>query len=428
MNGLRFLSLFAGIGGFDLGLERAGFECAGQVEIDPFCQRVLAARWPGVERAADVRTLGLTSGGGWTVQPLDLLVGGFPCQGASVAGKRRGLADDRTALFWEIIRVQKIVQAPWALLENVPGLRSVGLGHDFPTVLAALAECWPAVGWRTLDSRFFNVAQRRERVFFVCGPTEAGVAEVLAITEGGAGDLEAGGEAGSAASAAVVASTLNSGGNDGGFRTEPGEHIVIGQCHGSNVGPMGTLRKGNGNVGSGVPFVAETLSGPLGGGDHGRGRRTEDDPNLIAFDTTQITSQLNRNNPKPGDPCHPLAAGMHAPAIAFTERTRADGRNVEQQEELASSLNNPGGGGRTQENRVMAASAVRRLTPVECERLQAFPDGWTCLCQPLETYAQDPDSAALACTCTDSARYRALGNAVTVSVVEWLGHRLMRAM
>jgi len=73
---------------------------------------------------------------------------------------------------------------------------------------------------------------------------------------------------------------------------------------------------------------------------------------------------------------------------------------------------------------IAAASAVRRLTPVECERLQGFPDGWTCLCQPLEAYAADADAAALACRCADSARYRALGNAVTVTVVSELGARL----
>lgn len=477
MRVLRVLSLFAGIGGFDRGLERAGCTVVGQVEIEPFCQRVLAARWPGVDRAEDVRTLGLTSGGGWTVQPLDLLVGGFPCQGASVAGKRRGLADDRTALFWEIIRVQKIVKASWALLENVPGLRSVGLGHDFPTVLAALAECWPAVGWRTLDSRFFNVAQRRERVFFVCGPTEAGVAQVLALTEGGAGDPEAGGEAGARAPGATVFGTLNSGGNSGGFRTEPGEHLVShalsagagGSKHGSGLDgqddfvvfdPLTAGSNPNSNMAGRrrEDDVVNLVCGPLGGGNDGIGRRTEDDPNLvvepftlasrgrgdthqlefrqdglanailtpnggrggmgvgaiatthaltgeghdasedgtglgtplIAFDTTQITSKLNRNNPQPGDPCHPLAAGAHPPAIT--------------------------------------GSAVRRLTPLECERLQGFPDGWTCLCQPLEAYAPDPDAAALRCTCPDSPRYRALGNAVTVSVVEYLARRLKMAV
>ena len=76
---------------------------------------------------------------------------------------------------------------------------------------------------------------------------------------------------------------------------------------------------------------------------------------------------------------------------------------------------------------VSSANLVRRLTPLECERLQAFPDGWTCLCQPLEAYAADPEQAAWDCKCPDGPRYRALGNAVTVSVIEWIGRRLREA-
>lgn len=331
---VNVLSLFAGIGGFDCGLERAGFTVAGQIEIDPFCERVLTRRWPSVPRYGDIRTVALASATGeQQLERPDILVGGFPCQGASVAGKRRGLADDRTALFWEIIRVQKVVKAPWALLENVPGLRSVGLGHDFPTVVAALAECWPAVGWRTLDSRFFNVAQRRERVFFVCGPTEAGVARVLALTEGSEGDSSAGQEEGADA--------------PGSARTSP---AIIGRYH-----------KG---------------------------------PDSDATDAIVVTDTLNN--------------GGYGIANAI--------------------LTPNGGRGGIGVGAIAQRSAVRRLTPLECERLQGFPDGWTCLCQPLEAYAADPDTAALRCTCPDSPRYRALGNAVTVSVVEWIGRRLIECL
>lgn len=78
--------------------------------------------------------------------------------------------------------------------------------------------------------------------------------------------------------------------------------------------------------------------------------------------------------------------------------------------------------------RIERGQTIRRLTPLECERLQGFPDGWTCLCTPLDAYATDPDAAALACRCPDSPRYRALGNAVTVNVITWLGQRLARVM
>jgi DNA (cytosine-5)-methyltransferase 1 len=76
-------------------------------------------------------------------------------------------------------------------------------------------------------------------------------------------------------------------------------------------------------------------------------------------------------------------------------------------------------------NAVASPAMIRRLTPLECERLQGFPDGWSCFCQPLAAYAADPDAAARACRCPDSPRYRAMGNAVTVPVIFWLGQRLL---
>jgi DNA (cytosine-5)-methyltransferase 1 len=128
----------------------------------------------------------------------------------------------------------------------------------------------------------------------------------------------------------------------------------------------------------------------------------------IAFDTTQVTSRSNYSNPKPGDPCHPIAAGAHAPAVAFTERTRKDGRNLEVSEDVAYALTNPGSGGRTHSRQIQQSSAVRRLTPTECERLQGFPDGWTA-------------------GFSDSVRYRMLGNAVAVPVIKWIATRLKKA-
>src|SRR4029450_2592075 len=115
---LTFGSLFAGIGGFDLGLERAGLTCRWQVEIDPFCRKVLAKHWPDVTRYADIRELD-----GRTVDPVDVLCGGFPCQPHSLAGKRGGSADERD-LWREFARVIREVGPRWVLAENVPGLLS----------------------------------------------------------------------------------------------------------------------------------------------------------------------------------------------------------------------------------------------------------------------------------------------------------------
>lgn len=111
---MRFGSLFAGIGGFDLGLQRAGMTPAWQVEIDPWCRRVLAKHWPEVPRHEDVREVGSANLG-----PVDLVCGGFPCQDLSVAGKRVGLEGDRSGLYWEMSRIIGELRPRTVLLENV---------------------------------------------------------------------------------------------------------------------------------------------------------------------------------------------------------------------------------------------------------------------------------------------------------------------
>jgi len=115
---MRFGSLFSGIGGLDLGLERAGMECAWQVEIEPYCLKVLEKHWPEVKRYGNVKEIEW----GW-VEPVDLICGGFPCQPFSVAGKRRGAADERN-LWPEMLRAIRGVRPCWVLGENVPGLGS----------------------------------------------------------------------------------------------------------------------------------------------------------------------------------------------------------------------------------------------------------------------------------------------------------------
>jgi DNA (cytosine-5)-methyltransferase 1 len=112
------------------------------------------------------------------------------------------------------------------------------------------------------------------------------------------------------------------------------------------------------------------------------------------------------------DPMYTLQAGAQHGVVAFTERTRAEGRNLETQDELAYALTNPGSGGRTHSRQIAGSFGVRRLTPTECERLQGYPDGWT-------EYGDDGQRIS------DSARYRMLGNAVCVPTVEWIARRIM---
>lgn len=436
-NVLTVGSLFAGIGGFDLGFERSGFEVCWQAEQDGKAQSVLSARFPTARLYDDVRTIGAAN-----LDPVDVICGGFPCQDVSVAGKREGLGGERTGLFWQVVRIAREVQPRWMVLENVPGLLSSHGGRDFHTVLSALAELGFRRAYRILDSRYFGVAQRRRRVFIVlrarrCGD---GPAAVLFEPAGGDRDSEASGEArpdatgcapggtfptlsvGSGGSAghqyrqkgnedALVAytlranerntsqgpgnyvpavaaclnpgheakhsyagdggtlnivATLNSGGNSGGFRTEPGEHLVI-------------------------PERARALVGSMF-------KRHDDDTDTLIPTFSASMGHHGHSSPR-GDGCDPLVV----PTLTGDGKRRPGG-----QPDDADGLQRDSSGG------------VRRLTPLECERLQGFPDGWTCLCG-------EGHRGSSFCTCGDFHRYRQLGNAVTVFVAAWIARRIALA-
>src|SRR5678815_2212308 len=156
-------SLFSGVGGFDLGFERAGLVTKWRCEVDPFCRRVIAERLSPVPCFPDVRDLAAAV----QPRPVDVIIGGFPCQDVSVAGQRAGLSGNRSGLFFEFARVVTALEPEWVVIENVPGLLSSASGRDFATVLTHMVERGYGVVWRILDSRYFGVAQRRRRVFLV---------------------------------------------------------------------------------------------------------------------------------------------------------------------------------------------------------------------------------------------------------------------
>jgi DNA (cytosine-5)-methyltransferase 1 len=343
---LTYGSLFAGAGGFDLGFDAAGWSCAWQVENDPKAQQVLAQWWPDVTRYEDV-----TTADGAELAPVDVIAGGYPCQDLSVAGKRVGLDGARSGLFHEFVRIVEEMRsatgnaAPrWVVWENVPGLLSM------PGALGSVLAAWEQAGavvqeWRTVDTgRAFGVPQRRFRVLGVVGfdPGAERGPEILADPEGVRRDSGPCGAEG-AHVAALTASGVGTCGAD------------------DNQAQAGHL----------IPLHANTLTARDAKGtptriDAGEG-------NLITFDTTQITSAaVNRSNPQPGDPSHPLAAAAHPPAIA-------------------------------------SELGVRRLTPTECERLMGWPDGHTA-----------PAGA-------DGPRYRLCGNGMAAPAAEWVARRITRA-
>jgi DNA (cytosine-5)-methyltransferase 1 len=158
---LTFGSLFAGIGGMDLGLERAGMECRWQVEIDPFCQKVLAKHWPQVKRYGDIRTIQ-----GTELEPVDLICGGFPCQDVSFAGQRVGIDGPRSGLWRDFGRILRELRPQWALIENVSGLLDRGIERVF----GDLAEIGFDAEWTVLSACTFGAPHPRERLFVLAYP------------------------------------------------------------------------------------------------------------------------------------------------------------------------------------------------------------------------------------------------------------------
>ncbi|MCZ2413554.1 MAG: DNA (cytosine-5-)-methyltransferase [Burkholderiales bacterium] len=502
---MRVGSLFSGVGGFDLGFERAGMGLAWHSEIEPHACAVLRDRWPDVPNLGDVTKID-----GATIPPVDVICGGFPCQDLSVAGKRRGFEGERSVLAFEFLRIVREMReatdgaAPtFLVLENVPGLFTSAGGRDFGALLDALGDLRPMdVAWRVLDSRFFGVAQRRRRVFVVVDFGGERCDEVLALTEGlrwnppsgRAAREDVAGTLGGGSSKRGWSDDLDRSGafvtDDVAFRVLSREgkgpassvdsgNIVVTGALAVNSGPRGhdagnfmsnqavdagfivahTLRAdgfdaGEDGTGRGTPIVPiafDDQRGRANGGVSINQARTlhaakgKSEVQLIAFDTTQVTSRANRSAPQPGAPCHTLAAGAHAPAVAFnwqngggygdahdglavseehtppmsrsqvaavairTAQTGANG--IGAAEELAYTLDGASQG--------VATSGVRRLTPRETERLQAFPDDWT-------RYGRKPNGTRY--ELADGPRYKCMGNAVTVSVAEWIGKRIAVAI
>jgi DNA (cytosine-5)-methyltransferase 1 len=165
---ITFGSLFAGIGGFDLGFERAGMTCKWQVEINQYATRVLAKHWPNVHRERDIRECGKHN-----LQPVDVICGGFPCQDISYAGLGAGLDGERSGLFFEAIRVVRELQPRVVVLENVSALLTRGMDR----VLGTLAQIGYDAEWHCIPAAAIGAPHRRDRVFILANPTSTVRAE-----------------------------------------------------------------------------------------------------------------------------------------------------------------------------------------------------------------------------------------------------------
>ena len=260
---MKFGSLFTGVGGFDLGFERAGMKCEWQVEFDKNCQNILRKHWSEMELFDDVRTVGKHN-----LKSVDVICGGFPCQDVSIAGKRAGLAGERSGLWSEFARIIDELEPNWVVIENVPGLLSSHRGRDFATVIRWLAERGYGVAWRILDSQYFGVAQRRRRVFIVASFGNGNASEILFEREGVRWNTEKGRKTGEDIAATIAGgsskchSDITSGQQDAKLRSQEHGHqpIIWEMQHASEayresgeIAP--TLQSRMGTGGNNVPLI-----------------------------------------------------------------------------------------------------------------------------------------------------------------------------
>ncbi len=459
---LRLGSLFSGVGGFDLGFERAGFEVAYQVEFDKHAQGVLKRHWPNVPLFEDVRNVTAAE-----LPAVDVLVGGFPCQDLSVAGRRAGLSGARSGLFYEFARIIEETGPEWVVIENVPGLLSSRGGRDMGAVLGTLSELGYGWAYRVLDSQYFGVPQRRRRVFIVgrAGARSQSCAELLFEPESVLGNPPPSRTQGQEVAGSFSASS-GSRGNGLGSGSGRGESDNLIVASGAYVlserGREGgsateiewelcpTLRGADGGSSRSnrIARVASPLTASAGHGlgsaqvlseaqhHHGHSSpRGDGSDNLVVGGVAVRTAQAGSNGWEINehtaytidgangqavlaieDPAGKMSGG---PEVGLGVREGAMyslGADPAHMHAVYSPAETTGtmtanwykGPGNTQVEMGCIqpiSGIVRRLTPKECERLQGFPDDWT---------------AGQA----DSHRYRQMGNAVTVPVANWLASRI----
>lgn len=431
---MNYISLFSGIEAASVAWGPLGWTPVAFAEIEPFCCDLLAKRFPEVPNLGDV------SGVDWTEYEgsVDVVIGGSPCQAFSLAGRRLGLMDERGRLMLEFVRCVREAKPRWVIWENVPGVLSQDRGRAFGTLLGELEDCGYALAWRVLDAQFFGVPQRRRRVFLIGHPMPGCAAGVLFEPDCMRGDNPPSREkrAQLAADAQRRAGcghrvlpfdTTQMTSPQNGSNPQWGDpcHPLCAQghtptvCIGFSAGQSATagsiaaqpeiaptLRAGESGTNQ-VPSVCYAIAGniigrePENGGHH---LGVEDDGAMFTLTTADRHAVAFSWSQDAGfsavDECTPTLraahSGEHAVCMADdTARAAVD-------EDLAGTLKCGG-----MPPTVAIDCIVRRLMPVECERLQGFPDGWTDL-------GGTPDAP----------RYKACGNSMAVPVIRHIGRRI----
>jgi DNA (cytosine-5)-methyltransferase 1 len=431
---MKYLSVCSGVEAASVAWHSLAWKPVAFSEIEPFPSAVLAHHYKDVPNLGD-----MTKFKDWKLnESIDILVGGTPCQSFSVAGLRKGLEDPRGNLALTYVGILDKFKPKWFIWENVPGVLSSGGGRDFGAFLGAVVELGYGFAYRVLDAQNFGVPQRRRRVFVVgCLGDWESAAKVLFESESLSGDSKPSrkkrkGVAGFVESSFgqyredAIAGTIKASGGVAAGGSETFVTVYENHPSDSRVKDMGdtcqTVTSTWGMGGGNIPFVQNVSYALQGAGatsqsGNGIGYKEEQSYTLnttdvhgvafgwqnsahqgmsidtisptldksktpavaVPYDLHGITSPTNAQNRENGDPCHTLARHSAAHASVVT-----------------------------------ASTSVRRLTPVECERLQGFPDNYT----------QIPWNKKVSVDCPDGLRYKAMGNSMAVPVMNWIGTRI----
>ncbi|CVY42878.1 type II DNA modification methyltransferase [Streptococcus pneumoniae] len=362
MQKMKFLDLFAGIGGFRIGMESAGHECIGFCEIDKFARASYKAihDTKGEIELHDITTVSDDTIRG--IGSVDIICGGFPCQAFSIAGNRRGFEDTRGTLFFEIARFASILRPKYLFLENVKGLLNHENGVTFETIISTLDELGYNVEWQVLNSKNFGVPQNRERVFIIGHSRKRGTRRVFPLS----------GKNQSTSNQSVMKiGNINPSGN--------GMNGEVYQADG--LAPTLTTNKGEGQK---IAIKSNTIKqfGVL-------------QPNFYQCGAVYET-----------DGIAPTIRAYQGGGLEPKIIQRGHGYNQGGEHDIAPTLTS---NSYHENNHLSDGFRIRKLTPKECWRLQGFPD-WAF------DKAQEVNS--------NSQLYKQAGNSVTVNVISAIAQGL----
>lgn len=419
---MTYGSVCSGIEAASLAWVPLGWRAAWYSEIDRFPSAVLAERWPETPNLGDMTRIHNRSE--FDNEPIDLLVGGTPCQSFSVAGLRRGLSDPRGNLALVFLGIAARLRPRWIVWENVPGVLSSGNGRDFGSFLGGLVELGYGFAYRVLDAQYWGVAQRRRRVFVVgyLGDWRRAAA-VLFDPASLRGDSPPSRDAGEGLAPAIAPSLRAR--SNASHRLDSDAYVAdLSPTIGTRLGRQGdtdfTLNGGviahslradgfdasEDGTGRGTPLVAigqdARIASYLTSREH-KGPDSDATTTLVIQSINTAEKGQNGLGVSEG-PMYSLT-GRDQRAVAF--QSRASAANSFNPDRVAPTLDKS----KSEAVAVQSIWGVRRIIPREAERLQGIPDDYT-----LITYKRKPAK--------DGPRYKAIGNSMAVPVMRWLGKRI----